>query len=195
MYQPSDIASFNLLSSYLRTSPTSLNVFVNGKLLFFDWKSGQFPKLHSNEINGYYLVDKFYIPKKNKKLGFRVVYKLKQQFTIDILKVLKYNLDNLYNPEDCIHGFVKNRNTYTNAKCHLGRKFLLKLDIKNFFDSINGESVKNAFLSLGFNDEISIILSKITTVNNKLAPGYPTSPILANIVCNPMDNEINSLCH
>lgn len=194
MYNPSEIDSFNMLSSYLRTSPASLNTFTNGTQVFLDWKNSKIHKPPTNQENGCYFIEKFYIPKKNKKLGFRIVYKLRQQYTIDILKTLKYNLDNLYKPEICVHGFVKNRNTHTNAQCHLGKKFLLKLDIKDFFDTINIESVKNAFEYLGFSSEIALTLSKISTLNNKLAQGFPTSPIIANIVCIQMDKDIQEFC-
>lgn len=194
MYNPSEIVSTNMLSSYLRTSPESLITFTNGTQEFLDWKNFKIHKIPTNHENGYYSIQKFYIPKKNKKLGFRIVYKLRQQFTIDILKNLKYNLDNLYKPEICVHGFVKNRNTFTNAKCHIGKKFLLKLDIKDFFDTINIESVKNAFEFLGFSSDIASTLSKISTLNNKLAQGFPTSPIIANIVCIQMDKDIHELC-
>src|SRR5690606_29330555 len=116
------------------------------------------------------------------------------QSYVDILKVFKFNLDNIYHPLDCVHGFVKNRNTYSNAKCHLGKKYLLKLDIKDFFESISIDSVRNIFIFLGFQESIANYLSKITTLDDKLVQGYSTSPILANIACVKMDNELIDIC-
>lgn len=194
MYKPSEIDSFNLLSSFLRTAPESLNAFVNGFLLLYDSETETIRDLPKYKPNGFYSVQKFYIPKKNKALGFREVYKLKQQFAVDILKVLKYNLDDIYQPENCVHGFVKGRSTLSNAKCHIGKKYLLKLDIKHFFDSINKETVVKAFVSIGFPGATSEQLSKICTINNHLAQGYPTSPVIANIVCEQLDKELNELC-
>jgi len=195
MYNPTEIVNFELLSSYLRTSSVSLDKFVNGSILIIDIRSKEgLISIKKNEKPDF-IIERFYIPKKNKKLGYRIVYKLKNQFTIDILKVLKFNLDDLYIPADCVHGFVKNRNTLTNAKCHINKKYLLKLDIKNFFESINIESIKKAFMSLGFTEEIANNLSKICTLQGKLVQGYPTSPILANIVCSNLDKELSYYCN
>jgi RNA-directed DNA polymerase len=194
MYKPSEISNTILLSSYLRTSHESLDVFANGQKLIIDFKKKKLPKSDEYDPHRSILIQRFYIPKRNKKLGFRVVYKLMRQTPRDILKVLKFNLNILYHPVGSVHGFVKKRNTLSNANCHLEAKFLLKLDVKNFFESISFNSVVEAFESLGFNSKISEELTKITTLEGKLVQGYSTSPILANLVCVRMDKEIKMVC-
>jgi RNA-directed DNA polymerase len=197
MYNPSDIENFEMLSSYLRTTPELLDKFVNGKRYIIDWED---EALDEEELyrtrNEKFKTDflKFYIPKRNKKLGHRVVYKCYQSFTMDILKTLKFNLNNIYSPHSCVHGFVPGRNTKSNALVHLDKKYLLSLDITNFFESINKNSVKTAFISLGFKESIALDLSKICTLDDKLIQGFPTSPILANIVCVNLDEKIQELC-
>ena len=196
MYEPKEIINIQLLSSYLRTSPELLKTFIYGKKILIDWKNKPFVKNLNPESNSKneIIVQRFYIPKKNKRLGYRVVYKLWKQFTRDTLKVLKFNLYGLYFPSEYIHGFVRGRDTLTNAKSHLGNQFLVKIDIKNFFETISVEKVKEAFKLLGFNEEISIMLSSITTINGILPPGFPTSPLIANIVFSNVDEKIYSLC-
>jgi RNA-directed DNA polymerase len=195
MYNPEEIVNIELLSSYLRTSSDSLNKFINGYRVIIDWRDESFMRDFKIKGRVDVLFEKFYIPKKNKRLGFRIVYKLKDQYTSNILKTLKFNLNELYSPAECVHGFVIDRNTRTNALHHLNKRYLLKLDIKNFFESIKIESIENAFISLGFTKNISCDLSKICSLDNKLVQGFPTSPILANIVCSEMDKEIKSFCN
>lgn len=193
MYKPEEITNIELLSSYLRTSIDLLDNFINGQKILID--KDAIKKLNPQSTSEKkILVRRYYIPKKNKKLGYRIVYKLRNQFTTDILKVLKFNLYELYTPPECVHGFILGKDTLTNAKSHLGNKLLLSLDILDFFRSINIGQVKMAFEFLGFNDEISGFLSDITTIENSLPPGFPTSPFIANIVFRKLDDEINNLC-
>lgn len=196
MYNPDEITNIALLSSYLRTSSDSLNRFIGGTRLILDLNSmnsqilNPNPQTQKSDI----LFERFYIPKRNAKLGYRIVYKIWNQFAVDILKVLKFNLNSLYIPENCVHGFVLNRNTRTNALNHLGKKYLLKLDIENFFESIKFSSVLHAFKALKFKEDIATNLSSICTLESKLVAGFPTSPIVANIFCSEMDKELSHLC-
>lgn len=196
MYAPSEIENFDMLSSYLRTTAENLSKFAHGDRYILDFKNpsslSKIPKYTENQNRTDYL--RFYIPKKNKKLGYRIIYKCYQQITKDILKVLKFNLNLIYSPNEYVHGFVKGRNIRSNALAHLGNKYLLKLDIKNFFESIDLNSVKLAFISLGYCDSIATDLARICTLDNKLVQGFPTSPIVANIVCEQLDIEINKIC-
>lgn len=48
-----------------------------------------------------------------------------------------------YKPSDCAHGFVKKRGIVTNARFHLKPRSLGHVDIKNFFDTINENHLKN----------------------------------------------------
>lgn len=194
MYKPSEISNTVLLSSYLRTTPEALDVFANGHKVIIDFEKKELPIADEYDPHRSTFIQRFHIPKRNKKLGFRVVYKFWGQASRDILKVLKFNLNNLYHPAGSVHGFVKKRNTLSNANCHLGAKFLLKLDVKNFFESISFDSVVRAFESLGFNSQISEELAKITTLEGRLVQGYSTSPILANLVCVKLDKEIKKIC-
>ena len=197
MYQPTEINNIALLSSYLRTSPDSLRAFAERVKVVLDWKNRQeiiFGDRSLRESGEFVIIEKFYLPKKNKRLGYRIVYKLWEQYTKDILKVLKFNLYSLYSPPEYVHGFVPKRDTLTNAQCHLGKKYLLKLDIYKFFESIDGSKVKAAFVALGFNREIAEILAKVTTIGDILPAGYPTSPLLANMIFQEVDELIKTHC-
>lgn len=91
-------------------------------------------------------------------------------------------------------GFVPSKSTITNATPHINKKNIIKMDIRNFFPSINFTKVKKIFLDVGFEKDISIALANICTYQNQLPQGAPTSPYLANLVCKEMDRRISILC-
>lgn len=194
MYNPEEIENLEMLSSYLRTTKEKLTLFTHGDRFIIDFEDmeslSKLPKERTNCTE----FRKFYIPKKNIKLGHRIVYKCYQQFTMDILKILKFNLTNIYLPHNCAHGFIHGKNTRSNALVHLGKKHLLSIDIKDFFESIGKKQVIEAFKSLGFKENIALELGTICTLEDKLVQGFPTSPIIANIVCSRMDDEIQKIC-
>jgi hypothetical protein len=90
----------------------------------------------------------------------------------------------------CAHGFIKNRSCFTNAKQHTAKKYILNLDIKNFFDSIGIEQVKASFIELGASNELSDYLSKLTTVNGILRQGLHTSPDISNHCMKSLDIDL-----
>lgn len=91
---------------------------------------------------------------------------------------------------DYVQGFVSKRSIVTNAALHLGQKYVLNLDIKDFFESIRIEKVITVFESLGCNYEVAFIFAKLCTLNECLVQGANTSPILANLVCEELDKEL-----
>jgi RNA-directed DNA polymerase len=137
------------------------------------------------------IIQIFYIPKK--KAGYRTVHSVKSESFSSVLKVLDMNLLSWQKPHSAVHGFIPRRNIKTNAEQHLGKKFVLSVDIKDFFESITIEMVNEVFLELGFNSLVSDYLSKIVTVNGRLAQGFNTSPVISNFVVNKMDIELTSL--
>ena len=103
-------------------------------------------------------------------------------------------------PEE-VHGFVINPdyleakcNIVENARVHTGKKYVLNIDLKNFFPSISAGRVKQIFTSplFGFNDQIATALTLLTTYEGKLPTGAPTSPVISNFVCFQLDNDLKS---
>jgi RNA-directed DNA polymerase len=137
------------------------------------------------------------IPKKNKKnkSKFREVIEIKSPYNIFhkelLLKVediIKQNPQNFL--VDCSHGFIKNKNTLSNAKQHINKKYILKVDILNFFNSIDKDEISIIFQKLGCNKTSAELFSKLCTYNNVLKEGFNTSPILANLYCYDLDKEL-----
>lgn len=193
MYLPQEISSLKMLAGYLRTDTDSLNKLISGTKLI----GGTTLDLNAepkNVRNPDLSIVKYSIPKKNPRMGYRHVFEIENQFAIDVLKVLKFNLDDLYVPHPCVHGFVKGRNIATNASFHLAKKNLLNLDIRNFFETIEKSWVAEAFIKLGFNSDISAALAEMTTLSGFLVQGFHTSPVIANLVTYEMDEEIAAHC-
>lgn len=92
------------------------------------------------------------------------------------------------------HGYVKKRSSITNAKVHVGQKIILKTDISDFFPTINKKMVLSVFYRIGFNTELAGILTQLTTFDDYLPQGAPTSPALANIVLRPVVRKIEKWC-
>lgn len=83
-------------------------------------------------------------------------------------------------------------NTFNATKIHCGKKYVLKMDIKNFYGSVPypfiEQVVKNVCKRIK-NADINYYLM-ITTVDDKLPTGAPTSAHIANACFSPVDKRI-----
>lgn len=93
----------------------------------------------------------------------------------------------------CAHGFMTKRSIVTNAQCHVHKKYLLKLDLQDFFPSIPKSFVVQVFHKFGYTNRVSGYLSSICCYEECLPQGAPTSPMLCNIIAFHMDNRLNGL--
>lgn len=99
--------------------------------------------------------------------------------------------------QEIAHAFFKGRSIKTNALPHRNKKYLLNVDLKDFFDTIHfgrvqGFFKKNKYFKLP--DEIATIIAQLTCYNGKLPQGAPTSPVISNLICQILDNKILQLC-
>jgi RNA-directed DNA polymerase len=103
---------------------------------------------------------------------------------------------------DAAYGYVravKNRrivrNIYTNAKRHLGRKYLLNIDLDNFFHQIDTRKVSEIFNDgkvFSFDDEAVKFITHLITFHNRMPMGSPVSPPISNFATISMDRELIS---
>lgn len=100
------------------------------------------------------------------------------------------NILEKYKLPDCVHGFVKKRSIVSNAECHLNKREVGCIDIKDFFPSVDYNKVYEIFCKIGYNKEVSIKLAELCTFNRVLPQGAPTSPMLANIALEEFDIEM-----
>ncbi len=107
--------------------------------------------------------------------------------------ILNYFDQSKYRFSGNCHGFVKGRSIVTNCSFHVNKKIILKLDLKNFFHSINKEDVLKVFYNLGFTDQSARYLAELCTLDNHLPQGAPTSPFLSNLACKMLDKRLYRL--
>ena len=96
------------------------------------------------------------------------------------------------------HGFERNRSIITNAEKHKSKKWVLNIDLSNFFDEFNfgrvrGYSLKNKNFSL--NKELSTLIAKIACHQDKLPQGSPCSPVITNLILVSLDRRLSNLCN
>ena len=196
---PFEIQNLHDLSNYLRCRESLITSILDSDFHIIDNLQNElnsrnwYHDYFSGKYKGKIIIQKMYIPKKKKTNSYRVVYSIKTDAYSNILKTLNSHLSTLYLPYDNVHGFIQYRGIKTNATQHLGKKLLLTVDIYEFFETVDINLIVNAFVKLGFNENISEILSRIVTLYQTLVKGYNTSPIIANMVCEEMDKELNKI--
>ncbi len=83
----------------------------------------------------------------------------------------------------------------SNAQPHVGKKYILKMDITDFFGSISFDQVYSAaFNTRNFPKNIGVMLTTLCCYDGYLPQGAPTSPALSNLVLKNFDNCIGSWC-
>ena len=114
----------------------------------------------------------------------------------EILKKVLY----LYKAHPIAHGFVKDKSPITNASAHVGRKYVLSIDIKNFFNSISEQTVQRCLIWLfkqqtkfTWNIDDCSIFAKLLCYNGGLPQGSPASPVMSNLVCLALDKKLAAL--
>ena len=90
-------------------------------------------------------------------------------------------------------GFRCGRSVVDNAAPHLGKRYVLKMDIHDFFGSIRRLRVRQTFKKIGYPENVSKVLGALCCLHRHLPQGAPTSPALSNIVGYEMDRKLAAL--
>lgn len=101
----------------------------------------------------------------------------------------------VYEPQAHVHGFVAGRSPLTNAQQHERQRWLMKLDLDEFFPSINFGRVRGMFMAYPFEypPEVATTLAQLCCFENQLPQGAPTSPIVSNFICLGLDADLARL--
>lgn len=87
------------------------------------------------------------------------------------------------------------RNVLTNAKKHLHQPYMVNIDLKDFFHTITRRQVVKIFENPPFKFRRSLpdLLANLTTFQDRLPMGTPTSPVLSNFACRQLDAQLIDL--
>lgn len=147
----------------------------------------------------------FKVPNENKYRIFQIRKRSSSAATRTIsvpaksLKIIQSTLAQVltcvYQPKVSVHGFRKTKSILTNAQAHVNQKYILNLDLSDFFPSINFGRVRGMFMATPYNlnEKVSTVLAQICCFNNELPQGAPTSPIVSNMICAKMDSQLRIL--
>ena len=114
-----------------------------------------------------------------------------------IQRLIHESLTRVYGPHPAVHGFRSDRSIVTNAENHLGRRYVLNIDLVDFFPSITrprifGRLVAPPYL---FDRNVANLIAALSTnVYSQLPQGSPSSPVIANMVAAGLDADLADLC-
>ena len=85
--------------------------------------------------------------------------------------------------------------TLRNAKHHVGKQVVLKLDILHFFDNIRYSAVKDkVFPEEIYAENLRILLTMLCYYKDALPQGAPSSPAITNIILYEFDELVGQWC-
>ncbi len=94
------------------------------------------------------------------------------------------------------HGFEKGKNIISNARIHRNKRYVLNIDLKNFFDSFHFGRVRGYFHKnkhFNYPIEVATVIAQLVCYKGSLPQGAPTSPVITNLICQILDFRILSL--
>ena len=106
------------------------------------------------------------------------------------------------------HAFRRGRNIRTGAEPHVGKRFVLKLDLKDFFPSVTAARVRGLLIAYGYSFPVATTLAVLMTESERqpveldgdlfhvpvglrhCVQGAPTSPGLCNAILLRLDRRL-----
>lgn len=99
----------------------------------------------------------------------------------------------------CATAYRKQRSILDNAKIHASSRYLLRMDLVNFFPSITQADLaeyifRHPSVFGGWTSMDADVFCKLVCRGTVLTIGAPSSPALANALCHDMDVMLHALC-
>ena len=131
---------------------------------------------------------------RKKNGGLRYIHSPDTDLKHAQVQILKKILNNI-EVSQYATAYIKGKKLKDNASPHINHKYLLKMDITDFFGSITYlQVISSAFNSKMYPVQIGAMLTSLCCLNDVLPQGAPTSPMLSNIVMKNFDDIIGNWC-
>lgn len=113
----------------------------------------------------------------------------------DIQKEVAVFLDARYKPRSCVFAYVKSKGIVEHAAVHIGQRWLLRLDLKDFFHTIKAPRVAGLLRRPPYNFAKSPAetIARICTKDGRLTQGAPSSPTISNLLCKGLDYKLKEI--
>lgn len=160
-------------------------------------------RFYCNPNHAFHRYRQFKIKKKSG--GFRLITAPRNKTYKMLLQYVNIILKALYSPSNYAMGFTEGRSVVTNAEKHLGQNYVLNLDLKDFFPSIDQARLWKRLQLAPFNFpvEVASVIAGLCCMKFKseedentryvLPQGSPTSPIITNMICDKLDRRLAGL--
>ncbi|SON57394.1 Retron-type reverse transcriptase [Hartmannibacter diazotrophicus] len=119
--------------------------------------------------------------------------RLLQRRLANILYTCRDEIDHESGKGSLSHGFRRGHSIVTNAKPHHRRRFVLNLDLKDFFPSFNFGRVRGFFIkskAFELNEKVATLIAQIACHQNALPQGSPCSPIISDLLAHLLDTRL-----
>jgi len=152
---------------------------------------------------------RFKIPKR--KDGFRTIASPKGKMRIAQSWIRENILEKL--PiHSAATAFQSESSVVKNAEVHAGSELIIRIDLKDFFPSIQFHRVRGLFHSFGYNQGMATVFALLCTdamrlkaqlanetyfvaLGERYLPqGATTSPMMTNLICKKLDNRLQKFC-
>ncbi|MGK8964057.1 retron Ec67 family RNA-directed DNA polymerase/endonuclease [Pseudomonas aeruginosa] len=94
------------------------------------------------------------------------------------------------------YGFNKGGSTLDNASVHRRRRYVLNVDLEDFFGSIHLGRVRGFFINnedFKLLPDVATVIAQIACLDGKLPQGSPASPVISNIIGHILDVHLARL--
>lgn len=133
--------------------------------------------------------------------GFRTIAQPTPAVKI-LQRTLVSILSRYWKPSSAAMAYVKGRSIVKNAAVHSASSHVLKMDFKDFFNSIGHEDFKRFLdarpIEIVTNDDTGFLISAMFWAKSRdslcLSVGAPSSPFLSNVMMHELDSVVAEWC-
>ena len=140
------------------------------------------------------------IPKRNG--GKRTIAHPSKELKV-LQRLVVTELEKVISPHDAASAYIKGKSIKENAAAHMKNRYLLKMDLENFFNSITPTIFFKTLIKSDIEinrEDLSLLRGLLFWKRHRkgdsyLSVGAPSSPFISNIVMKDFDNWISNFCN